>query len=110
MREEEEVGEREDDEAVAEELWVMRTFEGDGADGMRDDENKLRLKKTKTTWCDVIIILKYTCTFKVTDQLHFCEMLLPPEVLLHVRSHRCQAVVQIHNRVHKRVDGSEDDA
>ena len=53
VREEEEVGEREDDEAVAEELWVMRTFEGDFADGMRDDENKLRLKKTKTmgvTW------------------------------------------------------------
>lgn len=43
--EEEEVRERENDEAVAEELRVVRTLEHERADGVRDDENKLRLQR-----------------------------------------------------------------
>ena len=44
MGEEEEVGEGEDGEAVAEELGVVRALEDERADGVRDDENKLRLQ------------------------------------------------------------------
>ena len=44
MGEEEEVREGEDDEAVAEELGVVRALEDERADGMRDDEHKLRLQ------------------------------------------------------------------
>ena len=42
--EEEEVGEGEDDEAVAEELGVVWALKDERADGVRDDENKLRLQ------------------------------------------------------------------
>lgn len=41
-----------------------------------------------------------------THHLHVGDVLLPPQILLELRSHGRQQVVRVHDDVHERVDGT----
>ena len=45
-----------------------------------------------------------------TNQLKLCDVFFPPEVFLHVRPQRGEAVVAVHDDVNTRVDDAHEES